>query len=101
LTEDTRGIVDRAALAALGPGGHLVNVARGGIVDRDALLEALRSGHLSGAGLDVTWTEPIDPGDELLRERVAVTPHVGGVTDRSYAGMAVGFVASVERHLGR
>jgi phosphoglycerate dehydrogenase-like enzyme len=101
LTEDTRGIVDRAALAALRSGGHLVNVARGGIVDREALLEALRSGHLAGAGLDVTWTEPIDPDDDLLRERVAVTPHVGGVTDRSYAGMAVGFVASVERHLGR
>jgi phosphoglycerate dehydrogenase-like enzyme len=101
LTADTRGLVDRAAMAALRPGGHLVNVARGGIVDRDALLDALRSGHLAGAGLDVTWTEPIDPDDDLLRERVAVTPHVGGVTDRSYAGMAVGFVASVERHLGR
>ncbi len=101
LTAATRGIVDADALAALRPGGHLVNVARGGIVDRDALLDALRSGHLAGAGLDVTWTEPIDPDDELLRERVAVTPHVGGVTDRSYAGMAVGFVAAVERHLGR
>lgn len=97
LTEATRGIVDDAALAALRPGGHLVNIARGPVVDRDALLAALRSGRLSGAGLDVTWTEPIDPHDELLAENVVVTPHVGGITEESYAGMARGFVANVGR----
>ncbi|GAA4787345.1 hypothetical protein GCM10023200_21930 [Actinomycetospora chlora] len=101
LTPETRGIVGAAALAALRPGGHVVNVARGPVVDHDALLEALRSGHVAGAGLDVTWTEPIDPHDPLLAENVAVTPHVGGVTDTSYAGIAAGFVASLERHLGR
>jgi phosphoglycerate dehydrogenase-like enzyme len=97
LTEATRGIVDDAALAALRPGGHLVNVGRGPVVDRDGLLAALRSGHLAGAGLDVTWTEPIDPHDELLAENVVVTPHVGGITEESYAGMARGFVANVGR----
>jgi phosphoglycerate dehydrogenase-like enzyme len=101
LTPETRGLVGAAALAALRPGGYVVNVARGPVVDHDALLDALRSGRLAGAGLDVTWTEPIDPDDALLRENVAVTPHVGGVTDTSYAGIAAGFVASVERHLGR
>lgn len=100
LTDATRGLVGTDALAALRPGGYLVNVARGGIVDRDALLAALRSGHLAGAGLDVTWTEPIDPDDELLAERVAVTPHVGGVTVESYAGMAAGFVAALQRRPG-
>ncbi len=97
LTPDTRGIVDDAALAALRPGGYLVNVGRGPVVDHDALLAALRSGHLAGAGLDVTWTEPIDPHDELLAENVVVTPHVGGITEESYAGMARGFVANVGR----
>jgi phosphoglycerate dehydrogenase-like enzyme len=97
LTEATRGIVDDAALAALRPDGHVVNVGRGPVVDHDALLGALRSGHLAGAGLDVTWTEPIDPHDELLAENVVVTPHVGGITDQSYAGMARGFVANVGR----
>jgi phosphoglycerate dehydrogenase-like enzyme len=101
LTRETRGIVGTAALEALRPGGHVVNVARGPVVDRDALLAALRSGRLAGAGLDVTWVEPIDPTDELLAENVTVTPHVGGVTETSYAGIATGFVASVERHLGR
>ena len=79
----------------------MVNVARGPVVDRDALLAALRAGRVAGAGLDVTWVEPIDPDEELLAENVAVTPHVGGVTETSYAGIARGFVASVERHLGR
>jgi phosphoglycerate dehydrogenase-like enzyme len=101
LTERTRGLVGAAALAAIGPSGYLVNVARGPVVDRDALLDALRGGRVGGAGLDVTWVEPIDPDDELLAQHVAVTPHVGGITDSSYAGIAAGFVASVERHLGR
>lgn len=101
LTPRTRGIVGADALAALGPGGHVVNVARGPVVDHDALLEALRDGRVAGAGLDVTWTEPIDPDDPLLAEGVVVTPHVGDITTRSYAGIAAGFVASVERHLGR
>ncbi|GLZ47906.1 hydroxyacid dehydrogenase [Actinomycetospora sp. NBRC 106375] len=101
LTDETRGIVGTAAFDALRPGGHVVNVARGPVVDKDALTAALRDGHLAGAGLDVTWVEPIDADDPLLAENVAVTPHVGGVTDTSYAGIATGFVASVERHLGR
>ena len=63
------------------PRGHVVNVARGPVVDRDALLAALRAGRVAGAGLDVTWVEPIDPDEELLAENVAVTPHVGGVTE--------------------
>ena len=101
LTDQTRGLVDAAALAALGPSGYVVNVGRGPVVDRDALLDALRAGRVGGAGLDVTWVEPIDPDDELLAQHVVVTPHVGGITDSSYAGIAAGFVASVERHLGR
>jgi phosphoglycerate dehydrogenase-like enzyme len=101
LTDETRGIVGADALKALGSGGHVVNVARGPVVDRDALLDALRAGRVAGAGLDVTWVEPIDPDDDLLTQNVAVTPHVGGVTETSYAGIARGFVASVERHLGR
>ncbi|MEJ2870835.1 NAD(P)-dependent oxidoreductase [Actinomycetospora sp. OC33-EN08] len=97
LTEQTRGLVADGALAALEPGGYVVNVARGPVVDRDALLAALRSGRLAGAGLDVTWTEPVDPHDELLGENVLVTPHVGGITEQSYAGMARGFVTNVVR----
>lgn len=97
LTEDTLGLVGTAALAALPAGGLLVNVGRGPVVDRDALLAALRSGHLAGAGLDVAWSEPIDPGDELFDHDVVVTPHVAGVTEDSYRAMATTFARNVER----
>ena len=93
LTERTRGMVGAPQFDALPPGGYLVNVGRGPVVDYGALLRALRGGRLAGAGLDVTWTEPVDPGDELLRENVIVTPHIGGVTRESYAKMAAAFAA--------
>ncbi len=98
LTEHTRGLVGAGALNALPAGGFLVNVGRGPVVDRDALLAALRSGHLAGAGLDVAWTEPIDPDDELLAHNVTVTPHIGGVTQESYAAMASAFAANIGHH---
>lgn len=97
LTPQTRGLVGRDQLAAMPPGGYLVNVSRGGVVDYDALLQALRSGHLAGAGLDVFWDEPIDPGDPLLGLNVTTTPHIGGVTEESYAAMAAAFAANIER----
>ncbi|MBW0104347.1 NAD(P)-dependent oxidoreductase [Pseudonocardia sp. KRD291] len=97
LTEATRGLVGTDALGAMPAGGLLVNVGRGPVVDRDALLAALRSGHLAGAGLDVAWSEPIDPGDELFEHDVVVTPHVAGVTEDSYRAMAVTFAGNVHR----
>ncbi len=97
LNDATRGLVGRDVLESLARGAYLVNVARGPVVDYDALLAALRSGQLAGAGLDVFWQEPIDPADPLLAENVTVTPHVGGVTDRAYRLMADRVVANVER----
>jgi phosphoglycerate dehydrogenase-like enzyme len=98
LTDDTRQAVDAAALAALPKGAIVVNVARGPIVDYEALRAALSSGHLGGAGLDVFWQEPIAPDDPLLRlPNLVVTPHVAGVTDRSYTGTADIVAANVER----
>lgn len=98
LTDATRGLVGHAQLSAMARGAQLVNVARGPVVDYDALLTALRSGQLSGAGLDVYWQEPIDPADPLLAENVSVTAHTGGVTTASYRLMAEQVVAAVERH---
>lgn len=80
LTEGTKGMVDAAALAAMKPGGVLVNVARGAIVDTMALVAALNSGHLAGAGLDVTDPEPPPPDHPLWScPNVIITPHVSGV----------------------
>jgi phosphoglycerate dehydrogenase-like enzyme len=76
LSDATRHVVDRRLLSLLRPSAVLVNTARGGLVDEAALVDALRSGALLGAGLDVTEDEPISPSSPLLAmENVVVTPH--------------------------
>jgi D-3-phosphoglycerate dehydrogenase len=83
LTEQTRGMIDAAALARMKRGALLVNVARGPVVVEADLVEALRSGQLSGAGLDVTEVEPLPEGSPLwLLENVIITPHVGAQSGR-------------------
>lgn len=84
LTSDTRHLVDAEALARMKPGSILINAARGGLVNERDLLQALESGHLGGAGLDVFDPEPPEPGNPLLhRADVIATPHVAGVTVQS------------------
>lgn len=79
LTDATHHVIDADALDALPDTGVLVNVARGAVVDQDALVEALERGELGGAGLDVFEPEPLPPESPLWdREDVLVTPHVGG-----------------------
>lgn len=81
LGPQTRGLVDAAALQRLRPGSFLVNTARAEIVDRDALLAALRSGHLAGAAFDVLYQEPDTEDDPLLRiDNVLLTPHTAGAS---------------------
>lgn len=70
-------------------GAHVVNVGRGGVLDYDAVMAALESGHLGGLGIDVAWTEPFDPSDPLLKyPNVLITPHIAGVTKLSYQNMS-------------
>ncbi len=78
LTKQTQGMIDRRALQIMKPGGVLINVARGPVVVEEALIAALESGHLSGAGLDVTEIEPLPPTSRLWDlPNVLITPHVG------------------------
>jgi len=80
LTESSKGMVDAAALAAMRPGGIVVNIARGGIMDTLALAEALNRGHVAAAGLDVTDPEPPPVDHPIWTARhVVITPHVSGL----------------------
>ena len=81
LTSESAGMFDAARFAAMKPGAVFINTARGGLVDQDALLAALETGQLAGAGLDVTSPEPLPPDHPLLaRDDVLVTPHVASAT---------------------
>ncbi|MSP12163.1 MAG: hydroxyacid dehydrogenase [Chloroflexi bacterium] len=84
LTPATRHLINGARLAQMKTGAILINAARGGLVDETALIEALESGHIRGAGLDVFDPEPPHPDNPLLhRENVVATPHIAGVTTAS------------------
>jgi phosphoglycerate dehydrogenase-like enzyme len=79
LDATTLGIIDRERLNAMKPGACIVNVSRAELIDRDALLDALRSGHLGGFALDPLYEEPGRPDDELLSfDNVILTPHMAG-----------------------
>ena len=98
LDDATRGLVGAAAFAAMRPGALVVNVARGGVIDRAALVAALAAGRLGGVGLDVHWEEPPDPGDPLYADpRVVALPHVAGSTEEAFARIADVVIENLDR----
>lgn len=80
LTSNTHHLINRDSLALMKPGSVFINVARGGVMDEEAVIEALRSGHLAGAGFDVFEREPIVHPGFFEMENVVMTPHLGGAT---------------------
>jgi D-3-phosphoglycerate dehydrogenase len=100
LTEQTRGLIGANELALLRPGSLLINTARGPVVDEAALLAALESGHLGGAGLDTFDIEPLPQGHPLARlPQVLLTPHVAGVTRQAALRVATLTAANIVDHL--
>jgi phosphoglycerate dehydrogenase-like enzyme len=88
-TKENTHMIDAGVLAAMKKGAVVVNIARGTLIDEQALYEAVKSGHISGAGLDVLEHEPMQPDDPLLTlPQILVTPHVAGVTDLMLEGTA-------------
>jgi phosphoglycerate dehydrogenase-like enzyme len=100
LSERTRGLIGAPQFALIKPGTILVNTARAPIVDEAALVEALRSGRLRGAGLDVFAPEPLAP-DSALRdlENVVLTPHAGWVTDEARSRLLIAPVRNLANWL--
>ncbi|KAL3698596.1 hypothetical protein R1sor_012672 [Riccia sorocarpa] len=85
LTPKTKGMVNKEFLSSIKQGALFVNVARGGLMDYEAVTAALASGQLGGLATDVTWVEPIDPRDPIINHpNVIITPHIAGVTGLSY-----------------
>ncbi|XP_059461544.1 uncharacterized protein LOC132190539 [Corylus avellana] len=102
LNSETAGTVNKSFISSMRKGALLVNIARGGLLDYEAVLYNLESGHLGGLGIDVAWTEPFDPNDPILKfKNVLITPHIGGVTEHSFRSMSkvVGDVA-LQLHAG-
>lgn len=98
LTADTHRLIDRAAFAAMRPGTRLVNIGRGPVVDHDALLEALRSGRVGAAALDVFDEEPL-PADHPFwdMDQVIVSPHMSGDVVGWIDALGAQFLANLDR----
>jgi phosphoglycerate dehydrogenase-like enzyme len=99
-TKENENMIDGTVMATMKKNAVLVNVARGTLVDETALLAAVKSGHLYGAGLDVVKDEPVSEGNPLLAEPlIFVTPHIAGPTDLmldgtvKYLGQVSGWIS--------
>jgi len=98
LTPSTASLINRETVAQMKPGSYLMNVTRGEIVDNDAIVEALRSGHLAGAALDVVQGEPLEPSHPLFTlENVAMTPHTAGASQLRAPRNIERFVQNLKR----
>lgn len=100
LTPETRGLVGAAAFEKMKKGARVINCARGGIVDEDALAAAIRAGKVAGAALDVFVKEPPPPDHPLLAlDQVICTPHLGAATDEAQLNVAVAIAHQVASYL--
>lgn len=100
LTESTRQLINRDVLGSAKPGLHLINIARGGLLDQEALLEALDNGQIGLASLDVTEPEPLPDGHRLYSHpRVRLSPHTSAISTNSKEEIAETFLANLERYV--
>jgi phosphoglycerate dehydrogenase-like enzyme len=100
MTGSTKNLFNTDVLAAMKKTAVLINIARGGVVDEEALVKALQAGQIAGAGLDVFAQEPLPSASPLWKlENVIISPHIGGNTDHYAASAAEVFIENLERYL--
>ena len=100
VTSETRNMIDRRRIGIMKPSAHLIVISRGGIVDEQALAEAVRSGKLAGAGLDATDPEPPAPDSPLWdTPNIVLTPHASALTPSLYIGRREVFKENLRRYL--
>ena len=87
LTEESKNIIDSDTISYMKEGAFIINLSRGGVINKEALENSLAAGKIAGAGLDVFWEEPPDPDDNIFGYNVMPTPHIGGSTDVSMNGI--------------
>jgi len=97
LSSATAGLMNSRAFSMMKPEAFLINLSRGGLVERAALQDALAHGKIQGAGLDVFWEEPPDPEDPVFNYNVIATPHVAGSTDLSMRGIVSAVAQNLQR----
>jgi phosphoglycerate dehydrogenase-like enzyme len=93
----SHGFMHRQQLQLMKPGAFIINLGRGGLLPREDLLDALSTGTIAGAGLDVFWQEPPDPADPIFDHNVIATPHIAGATDISAKGILKGVSENIRR----
>lgn len=98
--ETNRHLVNAELLKALGPEGHVVNISRGSAIDEDALIDALKSGTIAGAGLDVFENEPAPRADLVNLPNIVVMPHLGGGTSEAIVAMGDTVIANLDAFFG-
>ena len=97
LTPESRHMIKQASFSDMKRNAFLINLSRGGLIDSDALRDALASNRIAGAGLDVYWEEPPDPTDPIFGYNVLATPHIAGSTDISMQGIVKAVAENIRR----
>ncbi|CAM3601662.1 2-hydroxyacid dehydrogenase [Rahnella bruchi] len=98
--KDTVRLVDANVLSALGPDGFVINIARGSVVDSNALIASLRNHEIAGAALDVVDGEPQVPAEMLTLDNLVITPHVAGRSPESVENMMTLVLSNLTAHFG-
>jgi D-3-phosphoglycerate dehydrogenase len=100
LTEETKGLIGRREISMMKPNTVIINIARGPIIDHEALIEALESRRIGGAALDVFYREPLPPDDKILKlDNVILTPHIAWATEECNRSMSIAAAEEVVRVL--